>query len=107
MTEKERYNQAAKDCALMGKKNSKPRYDEFGICTNIVYIKMDGIRSLLSKWTDFSGDVNYPVRHPTINDPKEGYWSKSNKWTGEYGNRRRKLARFLAKEFRKLAKATK
>lgn len=75
-----------------------------GICYNLQTIT--GVRQLLVQelspfWSEFSGEKFYPV--PDINgeyNPIDIYYhfELDNLWIGEYGEARKRLCRYLAKE---------
>ena len=75
-----------------------------GICVNLgnfIYDEgleiNDEIESFINagiiSWPDFNGNLSYPISEI---DPKSKYWSTSNKYTGEYGEARIRLAIHLS-----------
>lgn len=55
----------------------------------------DVIFDLFSRWPEFSGNLRFPVPHPT-ESPQDGFFSTSwNMWLGEYGEARFRLLRFM------------
>lgn len=107
MTKKQKkYLEYSEFLAKLGKKNSKPRARRYGICHNFylkfgVHLPWREYRRMEKKWKHFSGRIFYPIPH------KSGcYYAFTclSLWTGEYGKMRRAFARYLSREFKKLAK---
>lgn len=83
----------------------KPLYEYTGICDNATTVyqlaceddeELQGlIASMSVQWDSFSGDYFFPVG-VTGMGAEEAYHSLFNKWEGEYGENRRRLAGFLA-----------
>lgn len=56
--------------------------------------------AVLKTWEHYSGDVFYPISHPTIKDPKAAYIdavAMCTLYADEYGRRRRELAGLIAR----------
>jgi len=71
------------------------------IMHNVKYSLMD---VLFPMWEGFSGNISYPVSHPTM-QPWDAYNSyvDSTKWGDhKYGDNRRALALFLAEYFKEV-----
>ena len=95
----------------LGRKNSKPLEPYVGICSNVItetgirdWYYSEEYKNLVHAYPEWSGNINYPVKHPT-KGPMAGYAGTTDTlWSGPYGDNRRKFARYLACEFRKLLK---
>ena len=62
------------------------------------------IEQLAPTWPEFSGNIEYPVPHPTL-DPEKAYVVRKQLWRNDaYGNARRRLCLFLADELERLEK---
>ena len=82
-----------------------PPVDKFsGICVNLVRhpgFYMRGVEALVSEaakaWPEYSGHPRYPVPHPDLR-PETAYTAKLRveKWSGEYGESRRRLCQHVA-----------
>lgn len=65
---------------------------------------IDWIESVLDavfiKWPEYSGDVNFPVPASNGKGPlmAASAWLRHDKWTGEYGESRRRLLQFLIED---------
>ena len=49
----------------------------------------------LQNWDHYSDCCRYPVSHPSNICPEEGYYKETNKWVGEYGERRLELLQIM------------
>lgn len=71
---------------------------ELGICDNVKYIAgenfSDEIADISSEWPEYSGNITFPVPHPTLS-PRDGYIKMRKHWTGKYGAARRRFLDFL------------
>lgn len=82
-----------------------PPIDKFsGICINLALLPdlyMVGVEALVSEaattWPEYSGDQFYPVPHPDLR-PETAYTAQweAEKWSGEYGESRRRLCQHIA-----------
>ena len=82
-----------------------PPIDKFsGICINLA--RLPGLsfgdwEALVSEaaatWPEYSGDQFYPVPHPDLR-PEAAYTAQreAEKWSGEYGESRRRLCQHVA-----------
>lgn len=78
-----------------------------GLCDNLIDNTPNRIHDVLThwlqamfqEWNGFSGSVFHPVKDPDYspNNPGKAYASLTNKYTGNYGANRFKLAKFLLK----------
>ena len=72
-----------------------------GLCTNLSTITDTDctplIRTISQDWPEYSGCLDYPVRHPNLS-PSIGYKTArgNSQWSGKYGATRRRLAKFIA-----------
>ena len=99
-----------------------PRYDTCGICSNIdaevdeiakglSFDVVQGIcwglrrkfSEIAAKWPQFSGSADYPVPSPYAGYSTEEAYHRRTKWTGEYGELRRSLLRFVLAEASRIA----
>ena len=75
---------------------SHPKFNtDFGICCNAgysIFIKL--FPDFFRLYPNFSGNTNYPVKHPTILDPSEAY--DTELWSEEYGEERRRFLSWLS-----------
>lgn len=93
-----------KDCVLIN--------TTFGLCANIqletgIYLSdLPNYYYIISGWKYFSGDSYYPVTCPGIKLRGHILYHshRNNLWSGEYGEMRRKFARYLAREYTKMLK---
>lgn len=64
---------------------------------------------IVLQWPEHSGFIEYPVPLKLLwvfpADPKVGYDSTFNKWTGQYGRARKRLLRFIIEELEKREKS--
>lgn len=71
-----------------------------GICGNLARAISIGwtpyIGILSTGWPQYSGVYSTPVPHPDFPDAAEGYEFSEDKWSGEYGELRRSLCRYIA-----------
>lgn len=71
-----------------------------GICSNLEYAVGTSVYTVLKPmfyaWPEYSGDPDYPIRHPDWDSPQYGYDITYGMWEGEYGRRRRVLCAHLA-----------
>lgn len=80
-------------------KTNGPKYLEFGICSNVDDDPCE-LFELFEKWPEFSGSIDYPVPHPTLN-PIDAYNGFADLWIGEYGEARKRLLDFCITELEK------
>ena len=70
--------------------------DITGSC-GYAYSKAEFIRQLMKpmfeQWPEYSGDINYPVPHKI--ESSSLAFANINKWSGEYGESRKRLLNFL------------
>ena len=87
-----------------------PPIDKFsGICLNLAQLPgfcLSDWEALVSEaaktWPEYSGHPRYPVPHPDLL-PESAYTAKweVEKWSGEYGESRRRLCQHVADWIRK------
>jgi hypothetical protein len=93
-------------CEDLGKGKIKPQYLEAGLCTNFLVKFDEYIEYLLdfSTYPNFSGYPALPIKSPNENvDAVMFYIETVNKWTGEYGNERKRFCLWVAEELRRKA----
>ena len=81
-----------------------PPYRKRGICAYLLFYAIDDalcckVKNLMTEWPDGSGSRIYPVPHPKLSS-RNAYYSERDLWSGEYGENRRNLCRYLAKRLR-------
>ena len=86
----------------------KPKDPYQGVCNELSeYIMNDLILetlTLMRLWPNSSGLKGYPVCHPKLS-AQAAYYSKGLKhWTGDYGNNRKSLCKWLSTELSKSLK---
>lgn len=55
------------------------------------------MRELMQEWPEYSGQFMYPISSPVEGESPMGvFWGGTPRWSGEYGNSRKRLATFLA-----------
>lgn len=81
-----------------------------GICGNLYRNEfqsnqIEWLMALANEWTEFSGDLEYPVQSYNLTTPELAYFLR-NKWDRrtKYGKARVRLCLFLAQRLRELAK---
>ncbi len=84
----------------LGKADSVPDRTKFGVCYHIekiLYITtVPDYVDIIRRWKHFSGETAYPV------GGRLQYHRTNNLWTGTQGQLRRKFARYVAREIKKL-----
>lgn len=84
----------------------KPRWRVFGICFNANFeylpcsIRSD-IDDAIRQWPEFSGSLAYPIGL-NLFEASHLYDRTRDKYVGEYGEARRRLAQYLADHLQKL-----
>jgi hypothetical protein len=76
-----------------------PEYLVTGICDQ-VDDDFEQLPSIFALWSEFSGNIDYPVPHPTL-DPVDAFCEITNLWIGEYGEARKRLLDFCIAELEK------
>ena len=72
----------------------------FRIQTLFSLEELPNYHNLVRKWRHFSGNPVFPIPHKR-EKPHLAYLRCSDLWAGEYGEMRRKFARYLAREYQK------
>lgn len=67
---------------------------------------IDLMVELFKEWPEFSGLSFFPVTHPDVDDPGEGYYQNAayDKWGGTYGADRIDLLRFVIRRLDQIRK---
>jgi len=83
-----------------------PKYKRHGICYNLNFAVAPYLlyprfnwKALDDKYPYFSGNRLYVVAHPHERHPGVAYCESKNVWIGEYGRRRRLLAKLILENF--------
>lgn len=98
---------AVKILKKLGKKDGTPRSKKVGLCQHFANKALFSLKDLpnydniVRKWQHFSGNLVFPIPHK-CEKPHLAYLRLSDLWTGEYGEMRRKFARYLAREYQKM-----
>ena len=84
----------------LGTGKRRPKCSAEGLCVEMCAFRM--VSDLAPKWSEYSGNNEYPVPHPTL-DPYDAFWSRKQLWRNDaYGDARRRLCLFLADELERL-----
>lgn len=78
-----------------------PDFDCVGICHNLKGIWQLGgrlVQLMSRRWCNYSGEINFPVPDPEEVRSAAGTYFELPPWTGRYGELRRDLCLFLARE---------
>lgn len=99
---------AVKILKKLGKKDSTPQSKRVGICAlftiQAAFFSLKDLPNydnIVRKWQHFSGNPLFPIPHKSEN-PANAYLGVHDLWAGEYGEMRRKFARYLAREYQKM-----
>lgn len=87
-------------------KGETPTHQGLGICGSITNLKINVsgdvlVYSYSQEWPHFSGDVSYPIPHPTSKYYQTEAYHELDKWSDTvYGNMRRELCGYIATRIR-------